>query len=581
MALAGQGTGMDQQSTGFSARMGQRPGFWSSPWTIAALLFIGALLLRLAGIGARPPKTDELYHLLAARSWADNGTLAIAQGEYVRARWYTVATGLMYEIFGTSIGAGRLLAALGAAVQVAALGLWVRQVANARAGWIAGLLLLFSHESLLLSQFARFYTWHAALIWFAAMAAYALVHGDHPRPLRRTIGLAAVLIASLVLAMHLQETTVIMVAALGLWGGLLILASPAATWLRRSPRLMIGGAALFAVAGTAFLYVAREPLLAGWHDFREVAVWAQGRSNYQSYYFWLLSETFGWLFNLLPLAVLVAWRTYRQPVLFCCTVLLVGLALHSLGGMKAIRYVQYLLPFMFAIWAFAFVAAVPAAARFLSGGWEWSDWPRPLQALIRGGLTLVIAATALIGVPDLELGAKSAAKALQTGSIVLASDYSEDAEEVDWTPWLPQLKPLLASSIVITADENRTLYYVGDFDLLLNKTILWDFHRQEFARDPRTGKIGISTGASLRRVIGCYPSGTILIPEKRWRAPDVTDDAADMIERETIRAPLPQGVRLRAYVWRRSAASPSPDCAALRALIGARSDRRGSASIAS
>lgn len=574
------GAAMDQQTTMRSPPIARQLGFWSSHYVIAILLFAGAFLLRLAGIGDRPPKTDELYHLLAARSWADSGTLAIAQGEYLRARWYTVATGIMYELFGTSIGAGRLLAALGGAVLVAAVGWWMRRLANAGAAWIAGLLLLFSHENMLLSQFARFYTWHAALLWFAAIAAYALVHGERPRPRWRTLGLAALATGSLAVAMHLQETTMILVAALAAWGALLVLTAPSMAWLRKSPGLIIGGAVLIALAGAIFVYVARAPLLAGWHSFREVAVWAKDRSDYESYYFWALSGAFGWLFNLLPLAALVAWRSYRQPVLFCGTILLVGLALHSLAGMKALRYIHYLLPFMFAIWALAAVAAAPAAARFLSGGWEWSAWPRPLQSLIRAGLALAIAATALLGIPDLQSGARAAGEALRTGSIVMADDYGEEAEELDWTPWLARLRPLTANSIIVTADDNRTLYYLGDFDLLLNKTILWDVTRSEFARDPRTGKIGISSGASLARVIGCYPSGTILIPEKRWRSADVTDDAANVVERMARRVALPNDVRVRAYVWRRSAASSLPGCAALRERIGARSDRGGSASMA-
>jgi hypothetical protein len=572
---------MDQQSAAFSTPIRERSGFWSSPWTIASLLFLGALLLRLAGIGERPPKTDELYHLLAARSWAENGTLAIADGQYLRARGYTIATAVMYELFGTSIGAGRLLAALGAAVQVATLGLWVRWVASARAAWIAGLLLLFSHESLLLSQFARFYTWHAAFVLIAAVSAYALVHADPERHRWRAIGLAALALASLHLAMQLQDTTVIMIAALGAWGAVLFVTSPATAWLRSSPRLMIGGAVLLALAGALFAYAARDPLLAKWQSFRQVAEWAKGRSDHQSYYFWLLLETFGWLFAMLPLAVLTAWRSYRRPVLFCVLILLVGLALHSVAGMKAVRYVYYLLPFMFVIWALAVEAAAPVISRFLSGGWEWSGWPAPLQSLIRAGLAVVVVAMAILGVPDLQLGARAAVKALRTGSIEMAEDYPAiGREEYDWRPWLPALRPLTANSILITADENRTLYYLGDYDVLLNRTILWDFTKREFARDPRTGRIGISTGASLARVIACYPSGTILIPEKRWRSADVTDDAADVIERETRRVALPADIVMLAYLWRRPAASLSPDCAALRRLIGTPSDRGGSASIA-
>ena len=47
----------------------------------AALIFLVAFLVRLMGVGSNPVHVDELYHLLAGRSWAEEGTLRMLDGD--------------------------------------------------------------------------------------------------------------------------------------------------------------------------------------------------------------------------------------------------------------------------------------------------------------------------------------------------------------------------------------------------------------------------------------------------------------------------------------------------------------------
>src|SRR3546814_4317252 len=76
-------------------------------WIQVSILFLVLVLLRVAQID-REPHFDELYHLLAARSWAAEGTLRIAEGIYDRTPLYTIMLGWLFRLFGDGLVVARL-----------------------------------------------------------------------------------------------------------------------------------------------------------------------------------------------------------------------------------------------------------------------------------------------------------------------------------------------------------------------------------------------------------------------------------------------------------------------------------------
>ena len=74
------------------------------------------------------PIVDEVFHLLAARSWATDGTLAVADGEYTRAAGYTVAIGVLFSIFGEDLVLARAISVLTGALWVVAVFVWVKMI---------------------------------------------------------------------------------------------------------------------------------------------------------------------------------------------------------------------------------------------------------------------------------------------------------------------------------------------------------------------------------------------------------------------------------------------------------------------
>jgi hypothetical protein len=528
---------------------------------MAVVLVALGVLTRFVGIGDHGPRTDELFHIIAGRSWAENGTFAMAGGEYVRSWPYTVATGLLFKLTGVGMAEGRALSAIGGVLEIFAVGLWARKVAGAPAGWAAGLLLCLDHSAIEQSQTARFYTWHALLVWLFAISAYGFVTGLGKTGRARLAGLALGGLAALFMAHQLQKMTPIIVAAVAAWAVLWLLVNGRLDPLLRSPVKLAGVVlALLAAAGVgAVLFW--QPLHAEWLFFRRAPAWAVEDSSSVSYYVQQLAYGYNWMFSLFPVAAMIAWRKYRDAALFLATVLLVVLVAHSLGGMKAMRYVHYLSLFFCALWGLAFAAALPAIRSFVAG--IAPRWPAIPRALVAYGLVGFAALLGLASANYYRDTAVAGVKLIKTGSPDIVYTGRWAREDVDWTPYLPQLRALAKRSVFVASDLQRTLYFLGDYDVMLNKSELDEMGQDEFAWDDRSGRPNISTGASLRRLMRCYPSGSLLVSESKIGSADIPDETLHVIEHEMRRVPLPPKLDMRAYEWSGTPDRGSADCRAL------------------
>lgn len=538
-----------------SGLMQRYAGVFSSPYVLALALLVLALAFRLFGIADAPARTDDLYNYIAAHSWAENGTLAMADGFYTRTRYFSIGTASFLEMFGSSLGVARAFAALGGALLVPLTALWLRKNGNVTAAWVAGLLLAVSYTSITWSQVVRFYTWHALAMLVLAIAVYAMVTRLNTlRPVQWVQCIAATL-AALVIGMHLQAITVLMIVALGIWAGLYLLFTGRLNFILKSPRLLVPTLAMIVAAVGVVVTVGRPILLAQWSELREASAWSQ--QNQDNWFFYLdhLTHQLNWLFVLLPVAAIVAWRRYPALVFFCLTIIVVCLGLHTVAGMKALRYVIYLFPFMFAIWGLAFSIVLPALANRL-----------PVAAV--GGILLVVAAVSLVVVTDFRLTGAALARAVKTGTTFQPSPQGFGRDQVFWEPYLPQLRALQKSGLFVVSDSNRAIYYLDDYDVLLSKTELSDIGTEEFLLDPRTGKRNISTGASIRKVIDCYPKGVVLATEAQWRSAYVLPEAADVVEQKAKPVPLPKQANMRAYRWDHATPADGAACDTVYKLVG-------------
>jgi hypothetical protein len=537
---------------------------WTSRDTLVVLLLMAcALGLRLWALGY-PLFYDEGFHILAARSWLETGTLCIADctEPYDRANLFTLLVAFSFALFGESPETARLPSVIAGTLLVGAVFVWVRREISAGAAVIAAGLCAVAPELIGWSQTARFYVLQALLVWCGIALCYS---GLGSRTWQRRTAALLGSAACFSLALSLQVSTLIPVAALSLW----VLGWVAVRRERVSLRaqLLIGsGGALLAL-----LVLALQ-----WGSVMEL--WAQYRNDsnlhtladvgdvffYHSWFVWMYS----YLYALLPLAIVAAIAVSPGPSLLLTVVFAVSFVAHSFGGFKAERFILYAFPLFFTLWAVALSELVPR-----------------LVAYSRRALTQI--ASEVSG-RMVELGAWSAlaaafafaalnTEAVQTTVrlvVVPSTEWSGPPwyrGGTDWTAARPALDPLMRQAeVVVSSAQIKTLYELDRTDVSLSRTELFDGagggdFPPEFWVYPVTGRPVISTAASVERVVSCYSSGLFLVENGHWRLPAVvTDEAADAIEELTQEVELPGRTRIKAFMWQHDPTASPEACSQLR-----------------
>lgn len=539
-------------------------GLGSRQTVIGLIALTGAaFVLRLWGAGYAP-SYDELFHVLAARSWLDHGTFCIASclEPYDRAAPFTLLVAGAFSLFGESVLAARVPSIVAGTLLVLFVFLWLRREVSTTAAWIGAGLCAVAPELIGWSQTARFYELQALLIWCGAALFYLAVE-DRSRGRR-----AAALVGSMTcfaLGGTLQVTTAIPVAALGLWLGGWLLAHPT----RVPRRTLLGIATIGVIAAAILLYWQWPTVDIYWQLYRNSAnlIHLGNQDNVFFYHSWF-SGMYPVLYALFPLAVVLAVARHPGPAAFLTTVFVVAFVTHSFGGFKGDRLILYAFPFYFSIWGIALADIAPALAASIQVGVD------RLPRLSASRWTRLGTTTAVVG--SLAFAALNS-EAFQT-TIRLVTVDDEDWWSAPWyrgnTDWgaiRPELGTLADSvDVIVSSSVLRTLYYFDRTDFSLSRTEL--FHPVEgtfepdFWRDWRTGLPVISTPQSVELIVSCYPSGLILAEAGQWRRPAVVlPETADEIERLTTKIDLPRGSRARAFFWRHEVSGSGADCSVTRA----------------
>lgn len=523
---------------------------------VVALIAFAVRLLQLD----QPAQFDELYHLLAAKSWLADGELAIAEGIYDRTAWFTLAVAGWMAAFGESLEVARLSSVLAGTALVVAVFWWLRQVAGPLAAWLGALLLAFWPDGLVVSQLLRFYALQGLLFWLGAVLVYRQVWRGALEPGRALA--AALLLAG---ACYLQQVSLIGLLGLGIWAAL-ILGVP---WARRAPRrhlaAALGGLVLAALAGTALLSGGLGTTLLA--KYSSTALWNYARQDAFWYYHLQFLLDYAALWTFTAAALLIGLARHPGPGGFCGVVFVVAFLLHSFAGPKAMRYIYYATPFVFSLWAIALAEVGPPAWRFLTA--------RGAEVLARVGVRDPrLVRTAMLGLVLLP-AVLAQGMAIKTVAHLAGIALPTNPAPADWAAARQPLEPWLReAAVVLTTSELEALHYLGRYDLLISRSRLGEIAGEapDFARDPRTGRPVIASAEALAQVIACYPSGLLVSSESRWRTPvQLSDAVANVVAAETRRIDL-EARDMRAYAWNHPAPAQDelPDCAALRAQVEGR-----------
>lgn len=539
-------------------------------WLELAVLVVLMLGARLTILG-QPLENDEIYHLLAARSWAADGTLSIADGEYRRGALFTITLGILFRLFGEGEIVGALFSVAPGVLWVVAIFLWTRWAVGRAAAWSAALLFGFAPHALLLSQYVRFYVWHGLFFWLGAAQLYVLVAGRRSVSVSVLLGLGAA--AAFALAAHLQITT--MVGLVGVAGWLAIAWGPGLIRQARTDRrlawALIGFAAVLIAGGLAALASGFAGDL--FARYRSVAPWA-AHYTYLFYHWWLLDH-YPTLWTLLPLAALVALARVPGPGLFCVVIFCVAAVLQSFGGFKGQRYIYYAMPFFFVLWGIVIAEAIPYVRRLAAEAGSRLLLLRPAGGVAKALGWAGVGVVLLFGVISneaLPMGLRIA----QSGSfdVMRRSLNRPPPARPDWVLARETIKPLVdRATVVVVTNSMYALYYLGRYDVEISAdSLVVSDTKKEWGLDPRTGRHVIDTPESLRRLLLCYPDGLVVTALKDWRSPAgiANRGGGDLLRAHAEEVALPRQTGLRAFTWRRSGVvERGAECATLPPLAAA------------
>jgi hypothetical protein len=508
-----------------------------TPWLQLAAVIALALAARLA---YQNPTVhfDEFYHILAAQSVVDDGSLRIADGDgYTRGRLFTYMVAASYKIFGQSIASARLPSVLAGSLLVGLVFAWMRSVSGTIGAWAAAMLLAFSPHAIHLSQTSRFYMLEALCVWVASIALYECTVTRWPP--RHLVAWAFAGLIAAALAIHLQVVSLIPLGAAIVWACLTAFTSN--NPFSRNHRRWLLAAVLLLTAIALITLLTTGTLQFLLSEFRRTALWASPQADDAAYYHRFLLTWYQLLWVLAPFAV-VAAATHGAPGVFCLCVFFVTLLAHSFAGFKAPRYFFHALPFFFCIWGFTLGQLLPRLHDQLMtlAARAFRPLPRRRLSSVAGWLVLIF----------LLLAVSHYVQAYHTTRSLLTNPRAANPfAGPDWAAAAHVLRPLTREcDMVVTSASPKALYYLGRHDFGLSATQLQN--QPEFTRDYRVGRPLISTAQSLQQVMQQAHSGLIVIETDHWAKPYFVPRATtDFIEQNAQPAPLDSRWGLLAFTW--------------------------------
>jgi len=457
------------------------------------LVFAAAIVLRLAQLDAGPTY-DELYHLMAAQSWIETGTFAIADGAYTRTPIYTTLTAHVLELTGsdTLFGARWPNVIFGSLLVLLAV-LWTYRIAGRTAAIVISLLLVLWPTGIYVSQYARFYALHGLLFFAGALSVYAVFLPDQGAWRRALLAVLSGLFFWA--ALQFQLTTLVGICCLALW----VFGFVIVPILWRHPRRVFIFSALAIVGTLTCLLVLGSGILNEYWTHYTFSPWPVDRTYYNR----ALRDTFPLLWPLTPFLAIAALRATPRPAGFCLVISFAGLVVHTFAGNHNLRYIYYLSPFLFALWAMGVQAVFPTVLSTSQAALRHILGPRASAWMVNG--ILVVAFLFAIGA---------------NGAVPRSVAYALGGAHMPFNPHFDfgdtkeRLAELRRDGVVVVAENDLfAIRFLGGLDITFNRNQLPGM--KEFDVDPRTGKRIVWTTEALQKIIRCNEKG-VFVAVRGW-----------------------------------------------------------------
>ncbi len=521
----------------------------SRMWLAVACVavFACAVAFRL-GILSSALFFDEYYHILAAQGLLETGEPRIGDGTYSRVYAYTWFISKIFALAGNEIQAARLSSVFAASGLIVIAFLWMR----ARAGWTAALtataLAILSPIGIETAIGIRFYVWQGVAFFLFAVFAYsALVDAMGSGRRAVTAALAAL---ALMAALYLQPLSSAGVLGVGLWWGIFMFLP----WASRQAagRWIILGAIGLVLAGLAAAF-ALGIVGEAWKQIRFAPDWAASVKNSQGYYHRILLGQYGVLWPAFPLALVLAAARHPRPATFLGTVFVVSLAVLSVAGMKSLRYIYFVMPFLFGVYGIAFAAVAAPAWKALV-----SACGKAGKALFGRPLARPLAVLgALVALLFLAIGNGAFLKSLR-----MARGIHQPTEHGDWLGAEPLLRRIVTDDMIVaTPRELQAFYHIGRADVTVSVSRLSELGgRGDFGIDPRTGLPTVGTAEGAAHLVACTRHGFFIVPSnvETWIRPIFPDPGTYSGPAVLTRVPELAPFGFDAVIW--ETRGLAPDC---------------------
>lgn len=501
----------------------ERAGVLASVF-VAELVVVMLLAATVRALHLDHPHTyDELYHLFAAKSLVERGTLAIADGEpYARARGYTYLVAEVFRLAGVGLTQMRLASLVAGTATVGLLFVWLRIATNRSAAWIAAVLLALDPESVAYSTAGRFYVVQTLLFLIAVVAVWwATLPGRAAS--RRAAALAGALLA-LGGAIHLQVASVVGAAMLLAWA---VFALGVPAWRAASASRRRIGAISAVVAFVGVLVLAWSAGLVAWAARMSayVPAWAAAERHEPRFYFWELAADYPVLIALLPVLALLAIGRWPREGTLGALVFGGVVGYHSLAAFKGTRFVLYVHPLLFVVCAMGLAVLVPFVLqrfRELAG----RVLPTSTSARRAAGAALLAVATAfaVAASPGIARTRRFITRPTIDPWRVASADLRRLASEND---------------VVLAASRLPVLLYAGRVDGVLERPNVIDPDLELDGWDRQVGKPVIATVGAFQATVARHATGVVIADSIHWRRRWAVRPAlADYMDRHLERVPL-------------------------------------------
>ena len=224
---------------------------------------------------------------------------------------------------------------------------------------------------------------------------------------------------------------------------------------------------------------------------------------------------------------------------------------HSGAAAKEMRYIYYVMPYMYALVGIATAVAWPAI-RHLSRQVLLVVPPvRLIPVSWSSPLALMLSTVVKLSAVMSNTGFRITYRMLAATHADWPANYYSHIPS-DWAAATPTLRKLAADSAVIISSAGiKALYYLRrlDYDLMLTLTRETTTGR-EFGNDYRHGRPVIASPQALATIVSENTSGIVIIDAIHWRSPAfVSDEVADYLEQHMQRVEMPEQWQLIVFRW--------------------------------